>query len=78
MQQWRDYIALDPAILVGKPVVKGTRVSVEQILDHLAAGWSFEDVTDNYPGVALDAIRACLAYAKEAVGHERAFPVAQQ
>jgi uncharacterized protein (DUF433 family) len=73
---WRDHIALDPAILVGKPVIKGTRLAVEQVLEHLAAGWTVEEIVDSYPGVSPEAVRACLAYAKEAVGHERAFPAA--
>jgi uncharacterized protein (DUF433 family) len=71
---WRDHIALDPAVLVGKPVVKGTRIAVELVLDLLVAGWTFEQVLANYPGLTLEDIRACIAYAKDAVSGEQAFP----
>lgn len=65
LTDWKDRIVADPKILLGKPVVRGTRISVEHILDLLANGWGMEDVLNNYPGVTMDDIRACLAYAKE-------------
>jgi uncharacterized protein (DUF433 family) len=71
---WRDHIALDPAVLVGKPVVKGTRLAVEFVLDLLVAGWTFEQVLANYPGLTPEDIRACIAYAKDVVSEERVFP----
>ncbi len=46
---WRDYIVTDPEILVGKPAVKGTRLSVDLILDRLADGWTAEDLYQAYP-----------------------------
>lgn len=72
---WKDRIAADPAVLVGKPVIKGTRLAVEFILELLAAGWTHEQIMANYPGISSDDIRACLAYAKEALQEERVFPV---
>ncbi len=72
---WRQRIAIDPRILVGKPVIKGTRHSVEFILELLATGWTHEQILANYSGLATEDIRACLAYAKEALEHERVFPI---
>lgn len=60
---WQDRIVVDPAVLVGKPVVKGTRLAVEFIIDLLAQGWHEADILDSYPGLTRDDIQACLAYA---------------
>jgi uncharacterized protein (DUF433 family) len=60
---WQDRITADPKILVGKPVVKGTRIAVEFVVDLLAAGWTHEQILDNYPNLTADDIRACLACA---------------
>jgi uncharacterized protein (DUF433 family) len=72
---WQDRIICDPAVLVGKPVVKGTRLSVEFIIDLLAQGWSQKDVLENYPGLTGDDILACLAYARDTVSSQRVFPL---
>jgi uncharacterized protein (DUF433 family) len=72
---WHGRIVADPAILVGKPVVRGTRVAVEFVLDLLAAGWSFDEVLANYPGLSIEDVRACLAYARDVLAEERVFPV---
>ncbi|HEY9868418.1 MAG TPA: DUF433 domain-containing protein [Candidatus Obscuribacterales bacterium] len=64
-QDWHDRIVLDPAILAGKPIIKGTRLAVELIIDLLAQGWSEQDVLENYPGMTREDIRACLAYARD-------------
>ena len=62
---WRDTIVCDPAILCGKPTIKGTRLSVEFVLDLLAGGWGKADLAANYPDLTEDRIRAVLAYAAE-------------
>ena len=72
---WRDHIAVDPRILVGKPIVKGTRISVELVIDLLAAGWTHEQILDSYPGLKVDDVRACLAYASELLHGEKVFPL---
>jgi uncharacterized protein (DUF433 family) len=72
---WRDQITVDPRILVGKPVVKGTRISVEMVIDLLAAGWTQQQVLDSYPTLRADGIRACLAYASEILHSEKVFPL---
>ncbi len=60
-----DRIVVDPKILTGKPVIRGTRISVEMVADVLAAGWSHEQILTSYPGLAEEDIRACLAYASD-------------
>jgi uncharacterized protein (DUF433 family) len=62
---WPDRIVSEPGILAGKPVVRGTRVAVEFILELLAAGQSEADILANYPGLTHDDILACLACARE-------------
>jgi uncharacterized protein (DUF433 family) len=59
---WRDYIHSDPDILVGKPVVKGTRLSVEFILGLYSAGWTEQQVLENYPRLTQKSLRAVFAY----------------
>ena len=72
---WQEYIVVDPEILVGKPVVKGTRLAVEFIIDLLAQGWSESDVLRNYPGLTREDIQACLLYASEILRTERVYPL---
>ncbi|MCL4854400.1 MAG: DUF433 domain-containing protein [Bryobacteraceae bacterium] len=72
---WRDHIGVDPQILVGKPVVKGTRISVELVIDLLAAGWTEQQVLHSYPTLKTDDVRACLAYASEILHSEKVFPL---
>jgi uncharacterized protein (DUF433 family) len=72
---WHDHVTMDPRILVGKPVVKGTRISVEMVIDLLAAGWTQQQILDSYPGLKPDDVRACLAYASEILHSEKVFPL---
>jgi uncharacterized protein (DUF433 family) len=69
-------IALDPQILSGKPVIAGTRLSVEFVIGLLAEGWSEAEILANYPGLTHDHILACLAYARDALSSEKVFPSA--
>lgn len=55
---WQDYIHSDPNVLVGKPTIKGTRLSVEFLLDRLADGWSEEMLLENYPRLSKEALQA--------------------
>ena len=71
----RDRITADPEILVGKPVIAGTRISVEFIVDLLASGWSHERILSNYPRLTDLDILACLQYAGELLHGERVYPV---
>ena len=60
-------ITLDPKVLVGKPVIRGTRLSVEFVIGLLADGWSEADILTNYPGMTHEDVMACLAYACDTV-----------
>ena len=72
---WKDRITVDPSILVGKPVVKGTRLAVEFIVDLLAQGWSVDDVLRNYPGLTHEDVQACLRYASAVLHAEKVYPI---
>lgn len=67
---WREYIHADPKILVGKPVVKGTRLSVEFILELFAAGWTEDEVLESYPSLTRESLRAVFAFAAECLREE--------
>jgi len=60
-------IHVDPQIMVGKPVIRGTRLTVEYVLNVLAHGAPFEELMDEYPGVTRDDILACLLYASRTI-----------
>ncbi len=62
---WHERIVSDSDVLVGKPTIKGTRISLELILDRLADGWSEKDILDSYPRLTRDDLRAVFAYAHE-------------
>ena len=71
---WQERIVIDPGILVGKPIVKGTRLAVEFIVDLLAQGWSEAEILRNYPGLTHEDIQACLSYASAMLRMERVYP----
>jgi uncharacterized protein (DUF433 family) len=70
-----ERIIVDPKILTGKPVVRGTRISVELVVDLLAAGWSHAQILTSYPHLSEEDIRACLAYAGELLREEKVYPL---
>ena len=70
---WQDRIIVDPAILTGKPVIKGTRIAVEFILELLAEGWTHQQIEQNYPSLTNDDIQAALHYAAETLKRERVY-----
>lgn len=69
-------IVLDPQVLAGKPIIRGTRISVEFVLSHLVDGWGEADILANYPGITREDVIACLAYARDTVSSEKVFPTA--
>ena len=73
--KWQDRIIIDPEILAGKPVVKGTRLAVEFIMDLLANGWTEEEIFRNYPGLTHEDIQACLCYASRLLHSEMVYPL---
>ncbi|MCP9753867.1 DUF433 domain-containing protein [Lacihabitans sp. CCS-44] len=72
MKKYRNHIEENHNILLGKPVLKGTRIGVEIILRKLSQGASFEDIKSMYPDVTKDEISACLEYAADIVANEEA------
>lgn len=70
---WQDRITIDPKVLVGKPVIKGTRVSVEFVVDLLGRGWTAEQILREYDHLTPQDIQACLAYASELLKSERVY-----
>ena len=73
---WRDRIIVDPNVLVGKPVIKGTRIAVELVVSQMAQGWTEADVLRAYPHITRDDLLACLAYAASRIASERVYPMA--
>jgi uncharacterized protein (DUF433 family) len=71
---WHQYISSDPSICGGAACVKGTRIPVSVVLDNLAAGLSSDELTEDYPSLTVEAIRAAIAYAAE-LSHERLLAV---
>jgi uncharacterized protein (DUF433 family) len=69
-------VVLDPKVLAGKPVIKGTRLSVEFVIGLLADGWREADILAHYPGLTHDDIIACLSYARDSLSSEKVFPSA--
>jgi uncharacterized protein (DUF433 family) len=69
-------IVLDPAILAGKPVIRGSRLAVEFVIGLMADGWSEVDILRNYPGLTRDDLAACLAYARDLLRSEKVYPSA--
>jgi len=64
---WKDYIVADPEVLAGKPTVKGTRISVEFIIQRLAQGWTESELLENYPRLTAKHLQAVLGYLQECI-----------
>ena len=62
---YRSYITINPEIRFGKPCIMGTRISVYDVLSWLASGMSFEEIIEDYPGLSIEKIRACLSFAAD-------------
>ncbi|MGA0555476.1 DUF433 domain-containing protein [Larkinella sp. VNQ87] len=73
---WRDYITTDPTTMVGKPIIKGTRITVELIVEKLAYGEPIDEILIDYPHLTREAIFACLHYAADAVRNDIIFDLA--
>lgn len=70
MADYEKFIAADPSVMLGKPVVEGTRITVESILERLAAGETTEQIVDAHPRLTTEAVQAALAFAAEALRRE--------
>ena len=74
VKEWRDFIKSDPAVMMGKPVITGTRVTVELILEKLAAGETVEQIIDEHPRLTKDGVYAALAFASEVLRADVVYP----
>jgi len=70
-----ERIVVDPKVMVGKPVIRGTRVPVEHVLTLLAQGLTVEEILKDYPHLTRDDISAVLVYAAKVTGREEVYPV---
>lgn len=70
---WKERIIVDPGVLGGKPVVKGSRIAVEFVVDLLGRGWTTEQILQEYNHLTPEDIQACLAYASEILKSERLY-----
>ena len=75
---WKKYIHSDSNVLVGKPVVKGTRLSVEFLLNLLAKGWNEKQILRNYPNLTTDSLQAVFAFAAECMREEALFSISKR
>jgi uncharacterized protein (DUF433 family) len=64
---WQNYIVSDKEVLIGKPTIKGTRISVDHIVSLLAQGWSEQKILDNYPRLTKESIKAVFAYLHDCI-----------
>jgi uncharacterized protein (DUF433 family) len=76
--EWRKYIHSDPELLLGKPVVKGTRLSVEFILGLFSQGWSEKQVLENYPTLTTESLRAVFAFATDCMREESLYSISAE
>ncbi len=74
-EKWKERITVDPEILAGKPVIKGTRIAIEFVLDLLANGWTTEEILKNYPRLKKEDVIAVLKYAAEIFTEEKVYPL---
>jgi len=72
---WQDRIVVNPKVLVGKPVIKGTRIAVEFLMELLANGWTHEQILHSYPHLTREDIQAALHYATEVLKQEHVYPL---
>ena len=69
-----DRIEVNPKVMLGKPVIRGTRVTVELILEKLAADMSIDEILEDYPRLEREDVLAALAYARQALGTDEIIP----
>jgi uncharacterized protein (DUF433 family) len=72
---WEERIEINPRVLVGKPIIRGTRIAVEFVIERLGRGWTTEQVLEEYDHLTREDIQACLMYASETLKSERVYLV---
>jgi uncharacterized protein (DUF433 family) len=73
----KQWIESNPVVMMGKPIIAGTRITVELILEKLAAGETIDDLVEAHPRLTSEAIRAALAFAAEALHADVVYPLAE-
>ena len=71
---WRDYIISDEEVLLGKPTIRGTRISVEFIVGLMAQGWTENEILENYPRLTKESVQAIFAYIQDCIHDGLLFP----
>jgi uncharacterized protein (DUF433 family) len=74
----KSLIEVNPRVMLGKPVIRGTRITVENILERLGAGETPDAILEAYPGLSIDAIHAALTYAAEVLSGEVTYPIPEE
>lgn len=72
---WQEHIISDSNILLGKPVIKGTRITVELILELLSSGWSEKQILESYPTITSESLKAVFAYLRDIVNQKIYIPI---
>ena len=72
---WQEYIVSDKQVLLGKPTIKGTRISGELVLELFSKGWDEKQILDSYPSISSESLRAVFAYLRDCIQQELYFPI---
>lgn len=75
--KWHNYIEMNPGIQSGKPVISGTRITVELIIEKLSEGEAIDQILESHPHLERNSILACLSFAADSLKNELYFPKAQ-
>jgi uncharacterized protein (DUF433 family) len=75
VRDYREMVVSNPAVMMGKPVIAGTRITVELILEKLAAGETVDQIVDAHPRLNEDGVRAALAFAADALRADVVYPL---
>ncbi|WP_020602443.1 DUF433 domain-containing protein [Spirosoma spitsbergense] len=69
--KWQEYVTADPAIMVGKPIIEGTRITVELVVEKLGYGETVDEILEDYPHLTREQIYACLRFSAHTVHSKR-------
>ena len=72
---WQEHIVSDTQVLLGKPIIKGTRISVELILELYSKGWTEAQILESYPSISSDSLRSVFSYLRDCIQQELYFPI---
>ena len=72
---WQEHIISDTQVLLGKPTIRGTRISVELILELFSGGWTEQQILESYPTISSQSLRAVFAYLRDCIQQELYFPI---